>query len=183
MSVPLTIELTGTRQRKPGLQMSGHGAVQHRTLGMPWAVELGFGRRRREGLRIGVGARMPIRLGWGAGVGNWHGAVPARAEIARTGWVAQYGALTSSDAPPDRGMPLQQHKSNSRHQQKSYEHCEGRVQPSMRALTGAMWPSWRLANAVTSLGSLMPATDQDRRKRLSTAARWAPLAQGSGGAG
>ena len=44
--VALAIELAGARQRKPGLQMTGHGAVEHRALGMARVVELGFGRRR-----------------------------------------------------------------------------------------------------------------------------------------
>ena len=49
-------------------------------LGVAHVVELGsgFGRRRRERTRIGVAARMPIRLGGCAGDGNWHGSVPAR---------------------------------------------------------------------------------------------------------
>lgn len=78
--VPLAIELAGARQRKPGLEVRSHGAVQHAALRVTRVVELGFGfgRRQREGTRIGVGARMPIRLGGCAGAGNWHGSVPAR---------------------------------------------------------------------------------------------------------
>ena len=44
--VALAIDLAGARQRKPGLEMTGHGAVQHRALGMARVVELGSGRRR-----------------------------------------------------------------------------------------------------------------------------------------
>jgi len=44
--VALAIDLTGARQRKPGLQMIGHGAVQHRALGMARVIELRPGRRR-----------------------------------------------------------------------------------------------------------------------------------------
>ena len=65
--LPLFIELPGARQRKPGLQMSGNGAVQHRALGVARVVELGSGRRRRAGGRLGVRACMPIRFGLGAG--------------------------------------------------------------------------------------------------------------------
>ena len=44
--VALAIELAGAEERKPGLEMTGHGAVQHRALGMARVVELGSGRRR-----------------------------------------------------------------------------------------------------------------------------------------
>jgi hypothetical protein len=44
--VARAIELAGAEERKPGLQMTGHGAVQHRALGMARVVELGSGRRR-----------------------------------------------------------------------------------------------------------------------------------------
>jgi hypothetical protein len=44
--VALAIDLAGAEERKPGLQMTGHGAVQHRALGMARVVELGSGRRR-----------------------------------------------------------------------------------------------------------------------------------------
>ena len=67
--VALAVELTGTGQLKPGLEMLGDGAVKQRALGVAWVVEFGFGTR--------LPARMRMRLRWACGGG--HGAVPAGA--------------------------------------------------------------------------------------------------------
>ena len=105
--VALAIELAGARQRTPGLEVRSNGTVQHRALWMPWVVAPGpgIGLRRRHGTRIGVGVRMPIRLGWCACAGNWHGSVPAR--TCCTDWVKQYDVATAPGAPPCRGMRWQ----------------------------------------------------------------------------
>ena len=136
--VPLAIELAGARQRKPGLEVRSHGAVQHAALRVTRVVELGFGfgRRRRDGTRIGVGARMPIRLGGCAGDGNWHGSVPART-------------------------------------------CS-------HGLGGAIWRCngrWRTTLLGDALAACCPQPTKTGRKRLSTAARSAPLTQDSRGGG
>ena len=67
--VTLAVELTGTGQLKPGLEVFGYGLVEQRALWVAWVVEFGFGARWP--------ARMRMRLRWACGSG--HGAVPAGA--------------------------------------------------------------------------------------------------------
>ena len=65
--VALAVELTGTCQRVPGLEVLGYGLVQQRALRVARVVELGFCTR--------LPARMRMHLRWACGGGR--GAVPA----------------------------------------------------------------------------------------------------------
>ena len=66
--VALAVELAGTCQLKPGLEVLGHCAVQQGLLGVAGVVELGFGLARR--VEAGVLVRMRLRVlrrgAWGS---------------------------------------------------------------------------------------------------------------------
>jgi hypothetical protein len=85
--VALPVELTGTGQLKPDLEVFGYGLVEQSPLGVARVVELGFGTRWP--------ARVRMRLRWACSGG--HGAVPAWGWVPDdTGFISKFSACSAS---------------------------------------------------------------------------------------